>query len=120
MPSPLERVRKICLALPGSEEKLSHSSQTFFVKKRVFAYFLDNHHNDGRVALWCNAPEGVQRALVEADPVQYFVPPYVGPGGWIGVRLDKKPDWKSVAGLIAQAHAYTVAKASRKRHLTAR
>jgi predicted DNA-binding protein (MmcQ/YjbR family) len=75
----------------------------------------DDHHHDGRVALWCAAPEGAQPALLAADPERFFVPPYVGPRGWIGMRIDGKPDWKQVAALIDEAH-HTVAEAhTRKR-----
>ena len=93
----------MCLALPETEEKVAWGESTFRVKKKLFVMFANNHHNDGRIAIWCNAPEGVQAELVKADPVQYFRPPYVGPSGWIGVRLDQKPDWKTVQALIEQA-----------------
>ena len=99
----LARVRKICLALPAATEKLSHGSPTFFVKK-AFVMFLDNHHDDGRLALWCAAPPGVQGELVDQEPERFFVPPYVGGRGWLGVRLDRDPDWDEVAGIIEDAY----------------
>lgn len=114
----LARVRKICLALPETAEKIAWGEPTFRVRKKLFVMFANNHHNDGRIAIWCNAPEGAQRALVEADPVQFFVPPYVGPGGWLGIRLDSDPDWAAVAALIEQAYRTTALKkraVSRKR-----
>lgn len=97
----LERVRALCLALPESSERLSHGAPAFFVAgKKNFATYLDNHHGDGRLALWCNAPPGAQAALVREDSVRYFVPPYVGARGWIGLRLDTDPDWDRIETMI--------------------
>ena len=99
----LARVRGACLALPGATEKLSHGSPTFFVKKS-FLMFHDDHHGDGRLAVWCAAPEGAQHLMVEAEPHRFFVPAYVGHRGWLGVRLDRSPDWAEVAGICADAY----------------
>jgi hypothetical protein len=88
----LQRVRKICLALPETMEKISHGEPTFFVKNRVFAMFSNNHHNDGHVAVWLPAPAGLQEALIAEEPATYYRPPYVGSSGWIGVELDKVSD----------------------------
>lgn len=103
--SALARVRDLCLALPGVTERPSHGAPTFFAGKRSFATFMDNHHRDGRLALWCAAPAGVQAAQVEHDPERYFVPPYVGGRGWLGVRLDRCLEWDEVAGVLEDAHA---------------
>ena len=65
--------------------------------------FLDDHHGDGRLALWTAAPAGVQANLVEEEPERFFVPPYVGHRGWLGVRLDVSPDWDEVAGICEDA-----------------
>lgn len=111
----IERVRKICLALPDTTEKLSHGEPTWFTAGRVFASLSDNHHDDGNVAVVCNAPEGVQQALMEAEPEHIYKPPYVGGGGWIGVRLDTGLDWKMIAALIEQAHATTISARLRSR-----
>jgi hypothetical protein len=101
---PLERVRQACLALPEVTERLSHGSPTWFVRdKRSFVKYLDNHHGDGRLALWCAAPAGLQGELVDQEPERFFVPPYVGPSGWIGVRLDRDPDWDEIAAICADA-----------------
>jgi hypothetical protein len=100
----LRRVRALCLALPGASERPSHGAPAFFVAKRSFATFMDNHHRDGRLALWCAAAEGVQAARVSADPERFFVPPYVGHRGWVGVRLDRGLGWDEVAGAIEDAH----------------
>ena len=100
----LARVRALCLALPESNERPSHGSPAFFVRdKRCFVMFLDDHHGDGRLALWCAAPEGMQHALVSGNPESYFVPPYVGHRGWIGVRLDRALGWDEIAGAIEDA-----------------
>jgi len=105
MPTALERVRELCLSFPETSERLSHGQPAFFILgKRSFVMYLDNHHDDGRLALWCAAPEGMQEALVESTPEHYFRPPYVGHRGWIGVRLDRDLDWNDVAGAIEDAY----------------
>src|SRR5207249_7085727 len=102
----LARVRKICLGLPDTNEKLSHGAPSFFHKeKKQFAQVWTYHHDDGRFAMWCAAPSGAQAALVKADPERFFVPPYVGHRGWLGVRLDVQIDWKEVEGILRDAHA---------------
>jgi hypothetical protein len=104
-PSPLARVRKLCLALPEATERLSHGSPTWFVGgKRTFVMYLDDHHGDGRLALWVAAPDGVQAELVDQEPERFFVPPYVGHRGWLGVRLDRDPDWDEIAGVVEDAY----------------
>ena len=102
--SQLARVRALCHELPDVTERPSHGSPTFFVGKRTFAYFLDNHHGDGRLALWCAAPEGAQAMLVDSDPEGYFLPPYVAHRGWIGVRLDRDLPWNQIAMVLEAAH----------------
>ena len=102
----LARVRALCLALPEAVERPSHGAPTFFVAgKRSFATFVDNHHHDGRLALWCAAAAGMQSALVDQNPEGYFVPPYVGGRGWLGVRLDRGLEWDEVAGVLEAAYA---------------
>jgi len=88
----LTRIRRICEALPETTEKLSHGEPTFFVRKKVYVIFANNHHNDGHVAVWIPAPLGFQEALIESDPEKFFKPPYVGVRGWIGIELDKVDD----------------------------
>ena len=100
----LRRVRRICTALPEVTEKLSHGEPTFFVRKKVFAMFANNHHGDGRVALWCKAAPGAQEDLVAANPKHFFVPPYVGKAGWLGIRLDKGLAWGIVASLVRDGY----------------
>jgi hypothetical protein len=102
----LDRLRKICLGFPETSERLSHGAPTFFVRqKRAFLMVLTDHHGDGRFAIWCAAPEGIQQMLVEADPERFFVPPYVGHRGWLGVRLDRGLDWNELAGIAEDAYA---------------
>jgi hypothetical protein len=102
----LERIREICLALPETSERLSHGAPTFFVRgKRAFVMVLTDHHGDGRFAIWCAAPDGLQSMLVEADPERFFVPPYVGHRGWLGVRLDRLLDWDELTGIVEDAFA---------------
>jgi hypothetical protein len=101
---PLERLRRICLALPETTERLSHGQPTWFVRgKKTFVSFADHHHDD-RLAFWCAAPPGAQQALVAEDPRRFFVPPYVGGRGWIGIRLDVPADWDVVAEVVEDAY----------------
>jgi len=88
----LQRLRQLCLALPEATEKLSHGEPTFFVRKKVFAMFANNHHNDGRLAVWLPVPPGMQMMLIEASPEKFFKPPYVGVRGWVGIELPQMGD----------------------------
>jgi hypothetical protein len=102
--NPLEELRKLCLALPETTERLSHGEPTWFVRdKKTFVTYADHHHDD-RLAFWAAAPPGVQEALVGSDPQRFFVPPYVGHRGWIGVRLDVEVDWEEIAELVTDAY----------------
>ncbi len=102
MPSPLDRARAICLALPGAHEVEAWNAPTFRVKNKIFAMYADpnDHHGGGRPALWLKAAPGNQEAMIAVEPERYFKPPYVGPSGWVGVWLDKRPRWKEVAELV--------------------
>jgi hypothetical protein len=88
----IARVRRLCLALPDTSERLSHGEPTFFVHNKVFVMFANNHHNDGHVAVWLPAPPGAQTAILESAPEVYFKPPYVGVRGWIGIELSRVSD----------------------------
>lgn len=101
MPSPADRLRKICQALPEAHEKEAWGDPTFRVRDRIFAMAK---RGDGRFSIWCKAPAGSQDILVAANPEQFFVPPYVGHKGWIGVRLDNAPDWSEVATIIRRSY----------------
>jgi hypothetical protein len=100
----LARIRKICLAFPEATEKVAWGAPTFRFRDKQFAMYLDNHHGDGRLALWCKAAEGAQEILVESDPDRFFVPPYVGKGGWVGIELDKGLDWGVIEGLLREGY----------------
>jgi hypothetical protein len=101
----LERIRTVCLALPEVTERPSHGAPTYFVRgKRSFAMVHTNHHRDGRFAIWCAAPDGMQQLLVDGAPDRYFVPPYVGHRGWLGVHLDRDTDWEEIAGILEDAY----------------
>jgi len=84
----LRRVRRICAALPETTEKVSHGEPTFFVRKKVYAMFANNHHNDGHIAVWIPAAPGVQTLLIRTSPQIFFNPPYVGVRGWVGIDLE--------------------------------
>ena len=100
----LERLRTVCLALPETSERPSHGAPSFFVRdKKCFLMLLDDHHGDGRFAIWCAAPPGDQQLLVDADPQRFFVPPYVGHRGWLGVLLHQSVDWDELAGIVEDA-----------------
>lgn len=100
-------VREVCLQFPAAEEFLSHGSPNLRVRGgKVFASYAVNIHGDGRVALWLNVPDGVQAIHVDAEPQHYFVPPYVGPRGWIGLRVDAGCDWDEVRSLMLESYRH--------------
>ena len=109
--SALDRVRRIALALPGVNERMSHGEPCFLVRdKRPLCYFHDDHNGDGRISLWCPVPPGVQEEMVSAEPVRFFVPPTSSSGvfrDWLGVYLDttgpQRVDWHEVAAIVEDA-----------------
>ena len=102
--SPLERPRSIISAWPETDERISHGSPTWWGGRKTFATFALDHHGDGREAVWCKATHDVQEALVEAAPHIFFVPPYAGPSGWIGIELDGDVDWGVVEELLEEGY----------------
>src|SRR5271157_6321921 len=101
MQSPLTRLTKICLALPEAACQARGSHAGFLVRKRTFAYFLNDHHGDGIVSVACKALPGDNTALAAAQPARFYLPSYIGPRGWIALRLDLgKVDWDEVAELV--------------------
>lgn len=88
----VRRVRRLCAALPQTTEKLSHGEPTLFVGKKVYAMFANNHHNDGHIAVWIPVPPGLQATLLKTEPDKFFMPPYVGVRGWVGIELDAVSD----------------------------
>ncbi|MEP7381867.1 MAG: MmcQ/YjbR family DNA-binding protein [Gemmatimonadota bacterium] len=105
-PRPLDRLRRLCLALPEAHEVEAWGEPTFRVRKKLFAMFASasSHHGGGRHAVWCKATRENQGWMVQAAPDRYFVPPYVGPAGWVGVYLDAGTDWKELAGLLRDGY----------------
>jgi hypothetical protein len=110
VPRALTRLRALCLALPDAKETISHGAPTFWSPKRTFATFADasNHHGQGRHAVWLLAAPGRQERMVRTAPDRFFVPPYVGPAGWLGVWLDDVCNWEELADILESAHALAV------------
>jgi hypothetical protein len=101
---PVTTLRQLCMALPETTERLSHGEPTWFVRgRKTFVMYADHHHDD-RLALWCAAPVGAQQALIASDPDRFFVPPYVGHRGWLGVWLDVPLDWSEIEDLVVDAY----------------
>jgi hypothetical protein len=101
---PLENLRRLCLALPETTERLSHGEPTWFVRdKKTFVTYADHHHDD-RLGFWCAAPLGAQEELVGAEPERFFRPPYVGHRGWLGVYLDVDVDWDEIGEIVLDAY----------------
>ena len=104
--SPLIRLRKLCLALPDAHEVEAWGAPTFRVRNKIFATYASasNHHGRGRHATWVKAAKGDQAAMVAAAPDCFFVPPYVGPSGWIGIWLDGVVDWDDVDDFLRDSY----------------
>ena len=115
--TPLARLRALCLRFPEAHEVEAWGEPTFRVRNKIFAMYAqaENHHGGGRPAVWCKAAPFVQDQLVRSDPGRFFAPPYVGPKGWVGVYLDRRPDWAMLAELLRDAYRMTA-----PRHLAAR
>ena len=111
--SAVERVRAVCVGLPEVIERPSHGSPAFFVrgKKSFVMLWADGHHDNHFPHLWCAAPAGAQQELIAADPERFFRPPYVGHRGWLGVRLDRDPDWDEIAEVCTDAYRAVAPKA---------
>lgn len=104
--SPLTRLRRLCLSFPEAHEVEAWGEPTFRVRNKLFAMYAaaDNHHGGGRPGVWCKAAPGNQSLMVRAAPARFFVPPYVGPSGWIGIHLDRSPDWDEVRELLTDSY----------------
>ena len=101
----LDRLRDICLALPEAEERETWEWPTFRVRDKIYAMYVEDE--DDRPAFWAKAPPGNQTHLVEADPGRFFVPPYVGHKGWIGMLLDRHVTWREVAIVVERSYRMT-------------
>lgn len=106
----IKRLREICLALPEATEKEAWGECTFRVGGKMFAMTDNNHHNSGHVAVWIKAPVMVQEILVGSDPKRFFKPPYVGPKGWVGVRLDMRVRWDELAAILNDGYQMSAPK----------
>jgi hypothetical protein len=102
MPSPLPRLRKLCLSLPEAHEVEAWGAPTFRVKNKLFAMYAEagNHHGEGRASVWIKSDKENQALMIRTQPDKYFKPAYVGPSGWVGVYLDRSPDWDEVFELL--------------------
>lgn len=105
---PLQRLRRFCLAFPEVvEDPDGVGNPSFKVAGKIFVMHVVDHHGDGRTAFWCKAREGAQQALTSSEPESYFIPPYVGRYGWVGVRLDRPVNWAELRGLIEDSYRLT-------------
>ena len=105
---PIDRLRGLCLALPGTSERVSHGEPAFFAgtteKSAKMFVMADRHHHDSlRLGFWCAAPAGAQAEMIDEDPERFYRPPYVGTRGWLGVHLDGAPDWDEIAVIVREA-----------------
>lgn len=101
---PLSKLRKIIEALPETSEKLSHGAPTWWGGKRTFATYHDGNYDEGRRAVWIKAPDGAQESLIFADPERFYRPKYLGPSGWVAMRLEGKVDWDEVRVLLVEGY----------------
>lgn len=107
----LDQVSRLCLALPEAMREIHGSHAAFLVRKKNFAYFLDNHHGDGIVGITCKALPGDNLALIAADPERFYMPAYVGPRGWVGLRLDRgEIDWEEVSEMLKLSYKLSAPK----------
>jgi hypothetical protein len=112
MDDPVTRLRAIALALPETSERLAHGEPCFYIRvKRMFVAVDDHHHKADHLAFWCPAVAGAQEELIAEDPGQFFRPPYVGHRGWVGVRIDRDPDWDEIAEIVRDAYRQVAPKA---------
>ena len=110
--TPLDRLRALALALPEAHEVEAWGEPTFRVRNKLFAMHasVGTHHTDGREAVWCKVAPSNQDLLIRSEPGRYFMPPYVGKSGWVGVYLDGKPDWDTLAALLEEGWRMTAPK----------
>jgi len=104
--TPIARLREICLSFPEAHEVEAWGEPTFRVRNKLFAMHssASTHHGKGREGIWIASTHVTQDLVVRAKPTHYFVPPYVGPSGWIGAWIDGKPPWKEIAELLRDAY----------------
>ena len=109
---PTDRLRQLCLALPEAHEVEAWGEPTFRVRNKIFAMYAasETHHGAGRPSVWVKSTHLIQDMLIHEDADRYFAPPYVGPKGWLGIRLDRRPNWKTVEELLRDAYLLTAPK----------
>lgn len=96
-----ETLSRICLALPGTTREAMGSHAAFRVSKKVFVYYLNDHHGDGIVSFCCKVLPGDNERLIDSNPRKFYMPAYVGPRGWVALRLDRPSvDWSEVKELV--------------------
>ena len=109
--NPLARLSALCLALPGAEREDMGEHAAFRACKKVFVYYLHNHHGDGIVGFACKLPRAENTALIAARPDRFYMPAYVGPRGWVGFRLDRsRIAWTEVAELVRVSYTLVAPK----------
>jgi hypothetical protein len=110
--APIDRLRRLCLALPEAHEVEAWGEPTFRVRNKIFAMYAasETHHGAGRPSVWVKSTHLIQDMLVHQDADRFFAPPYVGPKGWLGVRLDRRPNWRTVEELLRDAYLLTAPK----------
>ena len=107
----LTRLTRLCLVLPETTRETHGRHASFLVRKKVFAYWLDDHHGDGIIAVNCKVLPGDNTRLIAAQPARFYMPAYIGPRGWIGLRLDTgEIDWEEVRDLVAGSYTLVAPK----------
>ena len=107
----LARLTEICLALPEAHQESMGDHSSFSVRKKKFAYYLDNHHGDGIVSVCFKTERGQNEVLLASDQMRFYSPAYIGPRGWVGLRLDVgKIDWSEVTDFIIDSYRLTAPK----------
>ena len=106
----IARVSELCLALPDVTEVMAWGEPTWRARGKLFAMFDTHHHGNPHLSVWLAAPPGAQAALIDADPERFWRPPYLGHRGWVGMRLDGRPDWAEVAALVRRSYRMTAPK----------
>lgn len=100
------KLRELCFAMPEVSERSSHGSPSFFIRERrvLCSFHPGGHHAEGFTSIWVPAPPGVQEELIEDEPDRFYRSPYVGPSGWVGVRLDREVDWDEIDAMLREAY----------------
>ena len=111
----LKRLRKIIDGFPETSEKISHGAPTWWGGRKTFACHHSGSHDDGQEGVWIKAADGQQETLIDADPKRFYRPKYLGPSGWVGVRITAKTDWTEIAFLLEQGYRLVAPKRALKK-----